>query len=352
MYGARYFGARYFGASYFGHYGASLGAVSGRFFGQRYFGRRYWGQSSNDVDGAFSGSRYLGNRYFGKRYFGANQTSDPFAIAQTNVLAGSGVTSYSSITLSIGTDWALAQTNSLLGNGAGSQDATLTFNTENWYLENYLQLAQSVGVGALSASFQLGYLAGGGRYFGSRYFGQRYYGPRYWGTLTSWSFEITSHLSGAAAATHSTTLGTAIALVPSSAILSNGAASFNSVSLSFSDPVVVAPTQGAPGKPQKRGFTRYMVTINGRRHFGSEDEIERLIEQFAQTQAEKPKPKRVKITVKPAQTSEPEEKQEAQTVQADMREHYEQAYREALNKLAADRLHEEMEEEEDLLGIL
>jgi hypothetical protein len=99
---------------------------------------------------------------------------------------------------------------------------------------------------------------------------------------------------------------------------------------------------GVPGRPD-----RYLVIINGKKHFGSREEIERLIESLAEENAEKPKKKRAKITVRPAErtVTEPEVKQAAEQVQTDIRQMYEDLYRKAVAELEA-------QEEEDLIGLL
>jgi hypothetical protein len=113
-------------------------------------------------------------------------------------------------------------------------------------------------------------------------------------------------------------------------------------------------TRGVPGRPR---FQRWAVTINGKRFFGSQEEIERLVREFAEEQAEKPKPKRAKIVVKPGIAKPevekaPEVVEQAQEIQQDMREVYAQAYRVAIQRLAEETIRREIEDEEDLLGIL
>jgi hypothetical protein len=104
---------------------------------------------------------------------------------------------------------------------------------------------------------------------------------------------------------------------------------------------------GAPGRGAARR-ERYLAIINGKKHWGTREEIERLIESLAETQAEKPKKKRAKIVVKPADpvsTATPEDKIDAAEVQADVRQMYEELYRRAVAEL-------ELQEEEDLIGLL
>jgi hypothetical protein len=116
--------------------------------------------------------------------------------------------------------------------------------------------------------------------------------------------------------------------------------------LTYYSPEISGVAVGVPGRGARR--ERYLAIINGKKHFGTREEIERLIESLAETQAEKPKKKRAKIVVKPAEpvsTATPEDKVDAAEVQADVRQMYEELYRKAVAEL-------ELQEEEDLIGLL
>ncbi len=80
---------------------------------------------------------------------------------------------------------------------------------------------------------------------------------------------------------------------------------------------------------------RYFVIINGKRHFGTKDEIESLIQSLAIAEANKKQKKRLKIAVK-----EGEEKKPA--IQIEMKKAYDEAYKKREIEL----------EEEELLGVL
>jgi hypothetical protein len=348
MFGARYFGGRHFGKRYFGKRGFSAPAVDGIYLGPRYFGRRYFNQQFPEVDSAYAGARYFGNRYFGSRYFGSNLASFPEAITQTQGLSGAGVGAFSSVTLIYGSDLALVVTSGLAGQGAPTIDASLSFDSEDWSFTPPLEITGGVGVGTLAGDlvFPEATTGGAGRHFGYRYFGARFFGPRYWGTLVGWNLEQTQGVSGLGEPLISAGIGLDVSFVPTADYAAIGTGILTA-DLSFAEPQVI--TTGAPGKPPgRRGLERYLVIINGKKHFGTRDEIERLIETVATEQAEKPKKRRAKIVVKPAEpvaTVTQEDRIEAAEVQADARQMYEDLYRKAVEEL-------ERQEEEDLLGLL
>ena len=126
----------------------------------------------------------------------------------------------------------------------------------------------------------------------------------------------------------------------------SGSAQLNGV---FVDATV---NRGAPG-PRRQ--PSYVVFINGKRHIGTYEQIEELIEEFAEEQAEKAvlqakKPRKPRIVVQPGKEAKRTEvaqtvNAEAISVQDDMRAIYERAY---LHELAE----YEAEEEESLLAFL
>lgn len=118
---------------------------------------------------------------------------------------------------------------------------------------------------------------------------------------------------------------------------------------------VDATNIGAPGRPRRSN--QWVVYIDGKRYIGTEQEITQLISEIAEEQAEEvvteAKPaKKPRIIVKPgkaAKTEKPaqvaEAKSEATQIQAQVRNLYAEAYAKALFEY-------ELQEEEDLIGIL
>ena len=97
----------------------------------------------------------------------------------------------------------------------------------------------------------------------------------------------------------------------------------------------------------------YVCYINGKRHVGTYWEIKRLIEEFAEEEAEKAiaeakKPKKARIVVHAGKdipkVAKPTEEQ-VLSVQAEIRDYYLKAYAQAL-------IHAENEEEDELLLML
>jgi hypothetical protein len=304
MFGANYFSARYFGARYYGHYGAVATVVDGRYLGSRYFGRRYWNQELAEADGVYQGSRYFGNRYFGRRFFGANQTSDPFELVQTNTLVGAGLGTFSSVSLTTGFDWPFVPSAPLVGTGISSLNATLSFENEVWYLENYLQLATANGTSSFAATFEIGYASGVGRYFGRRYLGSSYYGQRYWGTTADVTFEldITNVLMGVGAATYSANIGQSILLVPAGPILSNGSSSF-AATIGYTDqPSVVIPDEAI----STGGWPNYKHVQRKKRRKREDEEIEdAVVIVQPEPQSETVVARRSVLKLKPATQAKP-----------------------------------------------
>jgi hypothetical protein len=260
--------------------------------GPRYFGLRYWNQRFVDsVDGAYSGSRFFANRYFGLRYFGANQTSDPFELAQSQGLAGSGIGSFSSLALTYGSDKAIAQTNTLAGSGIAGITALLSYENEDWAFTPPLELTPAIGVGALACDLEFiePTTGGAGRYFGSRYFGPRYFGPRYWSTLYGWNLEQTAGLAGVGAGTISAGIGLGIVFAPTQAFAAIGTGTY-AAGLSYVDPPPVIPESEAVGF-----WPEYMPHKRKRKKADEPDSAEEM-----EAVAEVAAPQREKLTIKRA----------------------------------------------------
>lgn len=88
------------------------------------------------------------------------------------------------------------------------------------------------------------------------------------------------------------------------------------------------PASGVPGYP-----LRFVVYINGKVHFGSQEEIDELIEEMAEKDAEKPKKPRTRIVVqkgKPVLKNEPEPTQpQLIQIQSSFRDYYLKVYAKA-----------------------
>lgn len=350
MFAARYFGARHFGARYFGHRGLSAPAVRGTYIGTRYFGRRYWNQKSTQVDGAYCGGNYFGHHYFAKSYFGVNDRSEPFSIEVTAGPYASCTCTFGSVGFAYGADRQIAQTNILQANATGLFSGNLRYENEDFSLTPPLDITGGVGSSAFACNFTVTVPegAGTGRYFGPRYYGSRYFGATYWGTLHHFNLEVSNTLAVSASTTLSASPTLAVSLTFSQMQMLG-------VGLMAADISTAEPSRkviGAPGGGTAR-IPRYMVIVNGEKHFGTREEIERLIEQIAEDRAEKPNPKRKpKIAVKAEKPQDggpiPQDvKHEAELVQAQMRDMYAEVYRRAL---AASQ--QQIDEEDDLIGIL
>jgi hypothetical protein len=206
-----------------------------RHFGPRYFGGRYFGHSGFSAPGFYRGSRYFGNRYFGSRYFGSDVFEITFNLAQTTGVAITGTVQTGGSSFAFGSDFTVTQVTGITLSGTLLTNGALVFGNDDWAFTPPLEVATLAGSIAVAGNITIGApVPGYGGYWGKRYFGGRYFGARYFGAPDSWNVEQTAGISLSGGVNVTGSVGTLIALSPSTLALTGSLLAAGDVSASLS----------------------------------------------------------------------------------------------------------------------